>query len=100
MEFIGFNERRVCELQFRTSRGELVAVEIEPASYHRMIEQLKEAEKRGAVQSAATAEELEFEYDEAPSETPNEILEEMNERLSAMGLPLVGEEEADGVDQL
>ena len=41
---------------------------------------------------------MQVEYEQP--DDPNDIMIDMNDRLAALGLPVVGEEEADGIDQL
>jgi len=96
MQFVQIRERRVYEMVFETDSGEEVTLEIDDDTRRRFIDAMNA--RSGARAQPSTAGQLKVEY--ALDDDPNEIMLEMNDRLAALGLPVVGEEEADGVDQL
>ena len=99
MKLIEMRKRTVCELVFATPQGKQVTVELDQDAYDQFIREVSDDQKGFDTTRSTGDAELEYEDDDEDDEQ-DAVVEDMNERLTALGLPLMGEEEADGVDQL
>jgi hypothetical protein len=98
MRFVNIRERKVYEMVFEVDDGEEITFEIDDATRRRFIDAVSARvgarSTRPSMVHTTSDQPLEVEYED------NEILADMNERLASLGLPLVGDEEAEDVDQV
>lgn len=95
MQFVQIRERTVYEMVFETDDGTEISFEIDDATRRRFIDAMNGSRIRDRSTSQGK---MQVEYEQP--DDPNDIMIDMNDRLAALGLPVVGEEEADGIDQL
>jgi hypothetical protein len=95
MQFVQIRERTVYEMVFETDEGDEISFEIDDITRRRFIDAMNGSRIRDRSTSQGK---MQVEYEQP--DDPNDIMLDMNDRLAALGLPVVGEEEADGIDQL
>ena len=95
MQFVQIRERTVYEMVFETDEGDEISFEIDDITRRRFIDAMNGSRIRDRSTSQGK---MQVEYEQP--DDPNDIMIDMNDRLAALGLPVVGEEEADGIDQL
>lgn len=118
MKFVGFNERHVYEMVFESPQGRMVNIELDEGTFKRAMQQLREQVKldlhqggfsldRADRANGETQEDCEDRYDRSmimdqadQVDQDEDVLNDVNERLAAMGLPLVDDDQDDDVDQL
>lgn len=97
MEFVRIDQRKVYEMVLRLDDGREISVEIDRKTRDRILNAI--GDRRSPSEATSISDRrISIEYDD--DRDKDDIVAEMNDRLSFLGLPTVGEEEMDGVEPL
>lgn len=101
MKFVRIDERKVYEMVFQTDDQREIAVQIDRATRDRLLAAISDRRERPiTVNTSGSAIQIEYSDPDPDFEDSSSIMADMNDRLASLGLPIVGEEESDGVDQI